>query len=119
MQKRLEEITEEVQGHEGIHENYITAGQEVKEVCDDLLVLETEEKDVERRWLSLKEGLERKKQETERAKALLDEHHKSLDQVKDVNEKMKEILDSDDLYQLDSDKMSENLYKAKVSKTNK
>jgi chemotaxis regulatin CheY-phosphate phosphatase CheZ len=86
----------------------------VVDVCEDVVVIETEAKDVERRWNELKNKVEVKKADAERVKEILTKHHQALEDIENVNDKMADIVNSKDLYKLDGDKLKETLEKAKV-----
>ena len=114
VQQRLTEIAEDVQAHEGVYDEYVAMTAKVVDVCEDVVVIETEAKDVERRWNELKNKVEVKKADAERVKEILTKHHQALEDIENVNDKMADIVNSKDLYKLDGDKLKETLEKAKV-----
>jgi chromosome segregation ATPase len=114
VQQRLTEIAEDVQAHEGVYDEYVAMTAKVVDVCEDVVVIETEAKDVERRWNELKNKVEVKKADAERVKEILTKHHQALEDIETVNDKMADIVNSKDLYKLDGDKLKETLEKAKV-----
>ena len=114
IEQRLTELGEDVQAHEGVYDEYVAMTAKVLDVCDDVVVVETEAKAVERRWNELKNKVAAKKANTEKVKEILMKHHKALEDIENVNEKMENIVNSKDLYNLDHDKLKENLEKAKV-----
>ena len=116
VQQRLAEVAEDVQAHEGVYDEYVAMAAKVVDVCEDVVVIETEAKDVERRWNELKKKVEAKKADTERVKEILMKHHNALEDIESVNDKMVDIVNSKDLYNLDNDKLKETLEKAKVCK---
>lgn len=114
VEQRLGEITEDVQAHQGMHDEYVVMAAKVVDACEDVVVIETEEKDVEKRWNELKSKVEVKKASAERIKEMLLKHDEGLKSVENANDKMADILNSKDFYQLDRDKLKEALDKAKV-----
>ena len=114
IQKQLTELSEDVQAHEGMFSDYVAITKKVKEVCEDVVVVETEAKDVEGRWESLKKRLESKKLDSERVKELLTQHYKALEEINSVNEEVKRLVKSKDLYHLESEEMKATLAEVKV-----
>ena len=108
------EFAEDVQAHEGMHDECVAMAGNVVDMCEDVVVVETELKDVERRWNEVKSKVETKKADTERVKEILMKHHRALEDVTSVNDKIEGIVNAKDLYQLDNDKLKETLEKAKV-----
>ena len=115
VQERLTEVSEDVQAHEGVYTEYVAIVTSVVDVCEDVVVIETEAKDIERRWNEVKRKVETKKAEVEEIKEILMKHHEALEDIVNVNDKVAEIVNSKDLYNLDDGKLKETLEKAKVS----
>ena len=114
VEKRLTEVADDVQTHEGVYDEFVAMAAKVVDVCEDAVVVESEAKDVERRWNEVKRKLEAKKTDTDKVKEILIKHHKALEDITSVNDSIAEIVNSKDLYNLDSDKLKETLKKAKV-----
>jgi regulator of replication initiation timing len=114
IEQRLTELAEDVEAHEGVYDEYVVMAAKVVDLCEDVVVIETEAKTVERRWNELKNKVAAKKADAERVKEVLMKHHKALEDIEDVNDKMGNIVNSKDLYNLDNDKLKETLEKAKV-----
>ena len=114
IEQRLTELAEDVDAHEGVYDEYVVMAAKVVDLCEDVVVIETEAKTVERRWNELKNKVAAKKADAERVKEVLMKHHKALEDIEDVNDKMGNIVNSKDLYNLDNDKLKETLEKAKV-----
>ena len=114
VEKRLEEVTEDLQAHEGVYDEFVAMAAKVVDVCEDVVVVQAKGKDVERRWNDVKSKVEAKKADTDKVKEVLMKHHKALEDITSVNDSIAEIVNSKDLYNLDNDKLKETLKKAKV-----
>lgn len=117
IEQRLVEIGEDVGEHEGMLGDYVALTKKVEEACEDVVVVETEAKDVDRRWNELRKKLEEKKLAAEKVNELLKQHHKALVEIQDTNEEIEKMVKSKDLYQLESETMKDTLEKAKVYTT--
>ena len=117
IEQRLAEIGEDVGEHEGMLGDYVSLTKKVEEACEDVIVVETEAKDIDRRWNELRKKLEEKKLALEKVKELLKQHHKALVEIQETNEKIEKMVKSKDLYQLESERMKDTLEKAKVYTT--
>lgn len=114
VEKSRNDLEENVEDHKSVYEECISNAVKVIDASEDIVIVDTEMNDIKRRWNDLKKTIHAKKPAVENIKKVLKKHQKALAEIRNINEKIGDIVKSDDSYEVDADKLKRTLEKAKV-----